>query len=91
MIFLRVEDLIKSVRACLIGEYSCGECAFYNCDRNQNCQYLLAEAVENKFGELVNLLDDKVNHHYYDTLEHYQEESIELRDKIDKVLEIIKE
>ena len=73
---------------------SCGYCK--NCplfdedlQNTSNCQELLAKLTIDKLNELVELLDDKVNHHYYDTLEFYQEENIALKEKLDKVLEIV--
>ena len=86
---LKVTDIIKSVKACITDEYSCVDCLFIKCDKKQNCQQLLAQAVEDKFNELVNLLDDKVNHHYYDTLESLQEENSDLRSRMEQIQELI--
>ena len=83
---MTVKDLIKSVQACLTSKYGCRECVFCDCENQCNCQALLARAVEEKFGELVELLDDKVNHHYYDTFEFYQEENAELREKLEAIV-----
>ena len=55
----------------------------------ENCQKLLAENTIKKLKELVELLDDKVNHHYYDTLESLQEMNTELANKLDSIKEII--
>ena len=86
---MKVNDIIKSVRACITDEYSCTECLFFECDKQLNCQKLLAQAVEDKFNELVELLDDTVNHHYYDTLETLQEENTVLNDKLDQIRQIV--
>ena len=86
---MKVNDIIKSVRACITDEYSCSECLFIGCDKQLNCQQLLAQAVEDKFNELVELLDDTVNHHYYDTLETLQEEHTVLNDKLDQIRQIV--
>ena len=82
---MTAKDLIKSVNACITAHGRCIECVFFECANPCKCQDLLAQAVEDKFGELVELLDDKVNHHYYDTLEFYQEENAELRAKLDAI------
>lgn len=82
---MTVKDLVRSVNACLTSQGGCGACVFCDCDNPARCQYLLAQAVEDKFGELVELLDDKVNNHYYDTLEFYQEENAELRAKLEAI------
>ena len=83
---MTVKDLVKSVYVCLTDKYyGCSECAFFDCNRQYNCQDLLAEAVEEKFNELTELLGDSVNHHYYDTLEFYQEEYAKLIEKIEEV------
>ena len=87
---MTVKDLVKSVKACLTSQYKCQDCVFCNCDQNMRCQILLAQAVEKKFGELVNLLDDKANHHYYDTLEFYQEENAELRWQLEAIEAVLR-
>ena len=86
---MTVKDLVESVNACLTSQGGCSACVFCECDNPCNCKNLLAQAVEEKFGELVELLDDKVNHHYYDTLEFYQEENIALREKFDKIVTLL--
>lgn len=82
---MTVKELIKSVNACLTPHGGCGECVFCECDNPCNCKALLAKAVEDKFGELVDLLDDVTNHHYYDMLEFYQEENTALREKLEAI------
>ena len=49
----------------------------------------LARATIDKLNELVELLDDKVNHHYYETLEQYQEMNSELQNKLDQIEAIL--
>lgn len=86
---MTVKELIKSMNACLTCKYGCNECSFFNCDKQYRCQDLLANAIEEKFNELVELLDDKVNHHYYDILEFYQEENDKLREKFEEIKSIL--
>ncbi len=80
-----MKDLVRSVNACLTSQGGCRECVFCDCENPARCRCLLAQAVEDKFDELVELLDDKVNHRYYDMLELYQEENAELRAKLDAI------
>ena len=82
---MTIKDLIQSVNACLTSQGGCGACVFCDCDNPCKCKALLAKAVEEKFGELVELLDDRVNHHYYDMLEFYQEENSELRARLEAI------
>lgn len=82
---MTVKDLIKSVNACLTSKWGCQACVFCDCDNPCNCKDFLAKAVEEKFGELVEFIDDKVNHHYYDMIEFYQEENAELREKLEAI------
>lgn len=87
---MTVKDIVKSVYACLTDKCKCSDCIMFECDRNKNCQKELAIAVEAKFNELIELLDDEVNHHYYDTLETYQETCSQLQDTLDKIEKLIK-
>lgn len=87
---MTVNDLVKSVTACLTSRGGCRECVFCDCDNAARCKYLLAQAVEDKFDELVELLDDKVNHHYYDMLEFYQAENTELRGQLEAIESVLK-
>ena len=90
---MTVNDIIKAQEVCfLIDREGCGYCK--NCpikdiDCSENCQETLAQLTIDKLKELVGLLDDKTNHHYYDTLEFYQEENAQLWGKFDSILEII--
>ena len=94
MIFLTVDEIIKGQRACFLQDNNsceyCTECPFKDIEEASNCQRLLAQATIIKLKELVNLLDDKVNHHYYETLEQYQEINSELQLKLDKIEDILR-
>lgn len=99
MIFLTVNEIIKAQEICFLSpsrnEYSyCKQCPIFELaidtkNTSENCQKLLAENTIKKLKELVELLDDKVNHHYYDTLESLQEMNTELANKLDSIKEII--
>lgn len=99
MIFLTVNEIIKAQEICFLSpsrnEYSyCKQCPIFELaidtkNTTKNCQQFLAENTVKKLEELVELLDDKVNHHYYDTLEFLQNENLMLREKIDKAAELL--
>ena len=94
MIFLTVKDIIKAHEICFLKQSReecgyCEECPLFKVETTQNCQTLLAEETIKKLNELVELLDDKVNHHYYDTLEELVEENSDLRSRIEQVLELL--
>ena len=96
MIFLTVKDIIKAHEICFLRQSRedcsyCKECPIFEEKLPQNCQAYLAENTIKKLNELVELLDDSVNHHYYDTLESLQEMNIELTNKLDSIKEIIEE
>jgi len=89
---MTVNDIIKAQEVCFIQHRpSCGYCT--DCPLIDNddtpCQMTLAQATIDKLKELTELLDDKVNHHYYDTLEFYQEENIKLREKLEAIETIL--
>ena len=96
---MTVNEIIKAQEICFLSpsrnEYSyCKQCPIFELaidtkNTSENCQKLLAENTIKKLKELVELLDDKVNHHYYDTLESLQEMNIELANKLDSIKEII--
>ena len=90
---LTVNEIIRAQEICFLEDReSCGyctQCPLKDIDYNKNCQKTLAQATIDKLKELTELLDDKVNHHYYDTLEHYQEENEQLRNKFDQICEIL--
>lgn len=94
MIFLTVNEIIKAQEICFLRQsFDCGhyckDCPVFEVETSQNCQAYLAENTIKKLNELVELLDDKINHHYYDTLEFLQETNIELANKLDSIKEII--
>ena len=90
MIFLTVKEIIEAQKICFLYKLRCTECPMYP-NRVGNCQMNLAQATIEKLNELVELLDDKVNHHYYDTLEQYQEENIKLTEKLNSIYAILTE
>ena len=92
---MQVKDIIKAQEICfMMDSNSCGYCK--NCplfdedlQNTSNCQELLAKLTIDKLNELTTLLDDTVNHHYYDTLETLQEDNISLREKIERAMELL--
>lgn len=90
MIFLKVKDIKHSLQCCFEEDCGCQDCVMYNTpDDPEDCQTRLIKITLEKLDELVNLLDDKVNHHYYDTLEELQEQNSLLQEKLDKIKEIL--
>lgn len=93
MSLLTVKDIIKGQQACFLQDKDncdyCKGCPFRDIEEASNCQKLLAQATIDKLNELVELVDDKVNHHYYDTLEQYQEDNIRLTEKLNSIYEIL--
>ena len=88
---MTVKELTDSLYSCIMCNHNCKQCAFAKYGAQHNCQYMLFTSIRGKFDELTGLLDDSVNHHYYDTLEFYQEENDKLRDKHDKIKEVLHE
>ena len=91
---MTVKDIIKAHEICFLKQSReecgyCKECPLFKVEITQNCQPLLAEETIKKLHELVELLDDKVNHHYYDTLEALQEENTQLRDRFDEIRTLV--
>ena len=91
---MTVNEIIKAQEICFLkqrfdGTRCCTDCPIFELKISQNCLEYLAENTINKLTELVELLDDNVNHHYYDTLESLQEMNIELTNKLDSIKEII--
>ena len=87
---MKVKDIKHSLECCFDDNSRCSECVMFGeADHVDNCQKRLVEAAIEKLDELVNLLDDKVNHHYYDTLEELQEQNTLLQDKLDKIEQIL--
>ena len=94
MIFLTVQEIIKAQEVCFLKQSReecdyCKECPIFELELSENCQKFLAENTIKKLNELVELLDDSANHHYYDTLESLQEINTELANKLDYSKEII--
>ena len=91
---MTVKEIIKAQEICFLKQSRedccyCKECPIFEVKTPQNCQAYLAETTIKKLNELVELLDDSVNHHYYDTLESLQEMNTKLANKIDSIKEII--
>ena len=67
MILLTVKDIIRAHEVCfLVDRAGCGyckHCPIKDIDCSENCQETLAQLTINKLNELVELLDDKANHH----------------------------
>ena len=90
---MTIRDIIKGQQACFLQDKDncdyCKGCPFRDIEEADNCQKLLAQATIDKLNELVELVDDTVNHHYYETLEFLQQDNISLREKIDKAVELL--
>lgn len=91
---MTVNEIIKAQKICFLRQGSacgnyCKDCPVFEEKLSQNCQEYLAENTIKKLNELVELLDDNVNHHYYDTLESLQEMNAALVNKLDSIKEII--
>ena len=91
---MTVNEIIKALEICFIRQDKddcgyCKECPIMELNMTEHCQKFLAENTIKKLNELTTLLDDTVNHHYYDTLEALQEDNISLYDKIQKAVELL--
>ena len=91
---MTVKEIIKAQEICFLRQkFDCGnyckDCPVMEHHEPQNCQSYLAENTIKKLTELVELLDDNANHHYYDTLESLQEINIRLTNKLDSIKEIV--
>lgn len=91
---MTVNEIIKAQEICFIRQNRddcsyCKECPIMELNMTEHCQKFLAENTIKKLNELTTLLDDTVNHHYYDTLEALQEDNISLREKIEKAVELL--
>lgn len=87
---MTVNQIIKAQEICFLRQINdnctyCKECPIMELNMTEHCQKFLAENTIKKLNELTQLLDDKVNHHYYDTLEYYQEENEKLRSQLDEI------
>ena len=91
---MTVNEIIKAQEICFLRQSReecgyCKECPVMELELTEHCQKFLAENTIKKLNELTTLLDDTVNHHYYDTLEALQEENISLTEKINKIFDLI--
>ena len=91
---MTVNEIIKAQEICFIRQNRddcgyCKECPIMELNMTEHCQKFLAENTIKKLNELTTLLDDTVNHHYYDTLEVLQEDNISLREKIERAVELL--
>ena len=91
---MTANQIIKALEICFLRQGSddcgyCKECPVMELDMTEHCQKFLAKNTIAKINELVMLIDDTVNHHYYDTLELYQEENMKLRDKLEEIEAIL--
>lgn len=90
---MTLDDIIKAHNCChRIHNLSCTECPFYKIKKtDMNCEEILVELTIQTLISMRNLLDDKVNHHYYDMLEFYQEENARLRNNLDEIKAFVDE
>ena len=91
---MTVNEIIKAQEICFLRQSReecgyCKECPIFELELTEHCQKFLAENTIKKLNDLTTLLDDKVNHHYYGTLEFLQEDNISLREKIDKAVKLL--
>lgn len=84
---MTINNIIKAHRACSrVDGLSCTDCPLFETEkRERSCQKILSDLTIEKLTSMRDLLDDKVNHHYYDMLEFYQEENASLRAALDKI------
>ena len=90
---MTVNDIITAQEICYTvkareGCSYCVHCPMFHMT-SPDCQEVLAKLTIEKLTEMRDLIDDKVNHHYYDTLEFYQEENAELREKLEAIEAIL--
>ena len=91
---MTVNEIIKAQEICFIRQNRndcgyCKECPVFELELTEHCQKFLAENTIKKLNELTTLLDDTVNHHYYDTLDALQEDNISMREKIERAVELL--
>lgn len=84
---MTINNIIKAYRACFrVDGLSCKDCPLFESEKKErSCQKILSDEIIEKLTSMRDLLDDKVNHHYYDMLEFYQEENTSLRTALDKI------
>ena len=87
---MKLNDIIRALDICLvqnnIDTSCCAGCPLFG---HENCKKVLVDAAADKLNSMRNLLDDSINHHYYDTLEEYQEENAALRDQLQQIEAIL--
>ena len=84
---MTVADIIKAHKCCFrVDNLSCQDCSLCGVEtKDRSCEKILLELTIEKLVAMKDLIDDRVNHHYYDTLEYYQEENARLRDKLEEI------
>lgn len=84
---MTINNIIKAYNSCFgVDGLSCTDCPLFETEeKERTCQKILADETIEKLTSMRDLLDDKVNHHYYDMLEFYQEENTSLRTALDKI------
>lgn len=84
---MKLNDIINAQRLCAKGK--CDGCPLKD-KLSENCVAELAEETITKIEELKDLVDDTVNHHYYDTLEELQNDNEQLTKAFTDISTIIK-
>lgn len=84
---MTINNIIKAYNSCFgVDGLSCKDCPLFETEeKERSCQKILSDETIKKLTSMRDLLDDKVNHHYYDMLEFYQEENTALRTALDKI------
>ena len=84
---MTINNIIKAYNSCFgVDGLSCKDCPLFEIEeKERSCQKILSDETIEKLTSMRDLLDDKINHHYYDTLEFYQEENTSLRTALDKI------
>lgn len=88
---MTIDHIIKALNCCRrIYNFSCADCPLYKVEESdRTCQDVLYESIVEKLTRMRDLIDDRVNHHYYETLEFYQEENDRLRNNLDRIKEFV--
>ena len=84
---MTIDNIIKAYNSCFrVDGLSCKDCPLFETEeKERTCQKILSDETIEKLTSMRDLLDDKVNHHYYDMLEFYQEENVSLRTALDEI------
>lgn len=79
---MKLNDVIKALDICLArngdSRDHCQVCPLFGLTDSSNCKKMLANLAAEKLITQRDLLDDQVNHHYYDMLDEYMEENARL-------------